>query len=742
MDQSTSISLPRDHDETGMEQVQSDLEALTKLYGLLHKGPAYENLDVTSRALLMRMLEDATKQALQMRMTDETGMEQAQSDLEALNKLYGLLHKGPTDENLDEASRALLMRMLDDATKQALFRQTKMISGPLMPAVPERNLSTRSVRRTPASSPRRSLNPLASPSLISLHQPSERSRRLNLQDSASSSRDGRHVHGVRHNAVEEPVLSRLGSNRSSKTAVPLSRLASNRSSRTAVPPPRHRQSGERQHSGLSLYRLPMASTSQHGTVTGTSQRAGLPDMARPSYARGDHLSLERSTSRHGKVTGTSRHDDLGDRTRPNYGRGDHSSLERGSVRPSVSRELSRRLEQTPTPRRVGAEGSSSTRHFGKQGSGLSLGVTSRRGSERAGRGGAATSRHSSSASSDEVATIRSRITPHRELTERSLRRQAEEEEEEEEGSTRRLRRLEYGAISSAAGRASRSSKPQRRALNRIDSVGTYSISSAGAASSVRYTGLSASPASSASDSSYSSPPVSRWGRRARPAYPYEAPADSLRDRGARPAHEHAYEAPADSWWGRGVRSAYANEASADWRRRRRERLERRVGRIRKIKEKFAMLFHHRHDHHHHHHHNHGHDQEGPSRRDVVPHNNRKSLWKHLGGVFHHTKGKDKKKTMSQTGVSVPPPKKRGGGGGGVGHLRSLFGAMQHLRGKRKAPKAKTPASVKMMNKGFQKQIKRMHWWQQLRKRSGRGKGKVAGSKPRRRLGFGKGLKLL
>jgi len=46
-----------------MEQILSDLEALTSLYRLLHKGPgpAGENLDEASRALLMKILEDATQ---------------------------------------------------------------------------------------------------------------------------------------------------------------------------------------------------------------------------------------------------------------------------------------------------------------------------------------------------------------------------------------------------------------------------------------------------------------------------------------------------------------------------------------------------------------------------------------------------------------------------------------------------------------------------------------------------------
>jgi len=58
---------------------------------------------------------------------DETELEQLSSDLQALKRLYGLLHKGPANEDLDEASRALLMKMLDDATQQTLLKQAKVI---------------------------------------------------------------------------------------------------------------------------------------------------------------------------------------------------------------------------------------------------------------------------------------------------------------------------------------------------------------------------------------------------------------------------------------------------------------------------------------------------------------------------------------------------------------------------------------------------------------------------------------
>jgi hypothetical protein len=245
-----------------------------------------------------------------------------------------------------------------------------------MPPVMERNLPIRSDLQTRAAEPSESLNPPPSRSLSLHNVVSEGLHRLNLQHSPSSSgRDGRHANDPRHAAEEPPVLSRLASNRSSRTAMP-PRLYPSRES-------------------LSLNRLSVYATSQHGTVMGRSPRA-----------------------------------DPRDRTLlPIYDRSDQSALERRSTQRSMSSKLSWRQIQPPyhaTARRTGADGSSSTPcHFGRLGgSGLSLGVASRRGSERAGRG-VVSPRYSSSTLSNGAGTIRSRIRRHRER-----RRLGAEEEEE------------------------------------------------------------------------------------------------------------------------------------------------------------------------------------------------------------------------------------------------------------------------------------------------------------------------
>ncbi|XP_004978209.3 serine/arginine repetitive matrix protein 1 [Setaria italica] len=556
-----------------------------------------------------------------MEAPEETGMEQVMSDLQALKRLYGLLHRGPADENLDETSRDLLMKMLDDATQQTLLKQAKMLSGSLMSPVLERKLSIRSDRRTRDAEPPLTLRPLVSPSPSPSIPPGERSSRLNQQYSTVSSRAGGHFDGHRQTA-EEPLLARLASYRSSRTAV-------------SALTPRHRPSGEQRNSGLSLYRLPVAATSQHGTVTGSN-----------------------------------RHADRRDRTRQSSGRGDLSSLEGSSRRRSVSREVSlgRAWLQhgRGTGRHPGAESSSSTRRFGRLDSGLSLGMASRRGSERTGRGVAAMSRHG-------TVTGSNRHAGHRDRTRRTSGRGDQS--------------------SSLEGSSSR-----RRSVSR-----EMSNSSSGAAVSYPSTSPTASLESSAS-ASYSPPPVSRRGI---------APPLSL----------HGF-APAPPVSLRGIAPpVYAPRVSRSMRRRRRQEiLERRVGRLRMLKNKIDMVFHHRHDHHHHL----GRGLEGPSSRLIPGEHHRKSPWRHLGEMFHRTKRQDKEIT-SRTVVGGAPAKRRGGGG----NMHALFDAMRrHLRGKRR-----TPASVKMRGAANRSRVqaKKMHWWQRLRKR--RGRKDVTAGIPRRRLGL-------
>jgi len=100
-------------------------------------------------------------------------------------------------------------------------------------------------------------------------------------------------------------------------------------------------------------------------------------------------------------------------------------------------------------------------------------------------------------------------------------------------------------------------------------------------------------------------------------------------------------------------AAYASAEVSDLLRSRRrwERQERREGRLRKLKNKIDMVFHHRHDHHYF-------QEVGPSSRRPCRDHHHKSPWPYLRGILHRKTRQDKKPT-SATVVSTPA-KSRGG----------------------------------------------------------------------------------
>ncbi|XP_044334113.1 serine/arginine repetitive matrix protein 1 isoform X1 [Triticum aestivum] len=701
--------------------------------------------------------------ATEAREPEETGMEQVLADLQALKGLYGLLHRGPQpNENLNEASRDLLMKMLDNATQQTLLRQAKLLSGPLMSPALERKLSIQPGRRTSGNAEHR-LKPIASPSPSVCA--SQMSRRLKPQASVRSrdarsvyddhrrrERDGRLLARVDsgrssrtampqlHQRTPEQRLSRLASNRSSRVAEPrlhpstrpeqhLSRVASNRSSRVAEPRLRPSTRPEQHLSRVASNRSsrvaeprlrPSTRPEQHLSrlASNRSSRVAEPRL-RPSTPeqRLSRLASNRSSRvaepRRGVSRGRAPRADRSDRhsrLRGSSGRGDRSSSssssspERSSRRRSVSRAPS--SHGRATVRGARAYGSSTRRYSGRQDSGLSMGVRSRRGSERAGRG-AATPRRSSS-SSGEAVTISSRFSPTRELAERRVH----ESEDTGERSLRRRQRKE-GAVGGSTSMGWSSRRP-RRALDPITSGSTYSSSSSAAASP----SPSASPTA---PTSTSAPSAS--------SYSSSASASAPRRGSALPEHK------------------FKEASSASRSRRRRERQERREGRLRMFKEKLALVFHHRHDHHHHHHIGGGRSGSPVPRRDRRS-NNSNSPWSYLGGLggmFHRSIGHAakkthdakknhdakenhdaKKKTTSRTVVMVPAPAKKRGGG----QAHSLFGALvKHKLGARKAP-ARAPTA----RAGTQSRMQVNHWWHLLRQQHGRAQ---RTGRARRRLGQGK-----
>ncbi|XP_065858162.1 protein KOKOPELLI [Euphorbia lathyris] len=114
-----------------------------------------------------------------------------------------------------------------------------------------------------------------------------------------------------------------------------------------------------------------------------------------------------------------------------------------------------------------------------------------------------------------------------------------------------------------------------------------------------------------------------------------------------------------------------------------------TGRLRRLKNKLELIFHH---HHHHHHHNHG-ENETNNAKD-----HRSSMWKHLGNIFHH---KDKERMCEKQAVrklkTLPVNKKQ------VGQFQALVkGMARHVKQSKKSKVAKGRIRSHHDNR---------HWWQ-------------------------------
>uniref|UniRef100_A0A0E0BS35 Uncharacterized protein n=1 Tax=Oryza glumipatula TaxID=40148 RepID=A0A0E0BS35_9ORYZ len=407
---------------------------------------------------------------------------------------------------------------------------------------------------------------------------------------------------------------------------------------------------------------------------------------------------------------------------------------------------------SPVAVRVGAEGSS-TRRLERLDSGLSTSMVSRRGTPRAARG-AATPKLSSS--TDAAATTRSRIRPKRDLTESSLRR-AGEADEDESPRRRRGKGKEKADNDAASVSMGRPSRPPRRALNWINSGSTYSSSSSS---------YPPEPTSSTSGSTSSWLPP----RDKAPSWVPPPPPPPPQRRGNAPSWVPPPPQP------RGIAPPeYVFQVSGASRisrhLRRQERLERRVERMRRFKEKLGTVFNHLH---HHHFGPSGSNKGAPPlfSRDV--HGNghhRPSPWKVLAGVLHRATRRGEKKTRN-----VPADRRGGGIGHALLHMWDKRRAMAKQRGdggvrralfqmwgkrraaakrrgggvglalfqmwvKRRATakrsggahtlfhmwgKRRATAGAGMWGTGSRLKAKKLHWWQRVR--------------PRRRSGHGKALR--
>ncbi|KAM0834244.1 hypothetical protein ACQ4PT_063751 [Festuca glaucescens] len=208
-------------------------------------------------------------------------MEQVLSDLQALQGLYGLLHKGQqANEN--------------------------MLSGPLMSPALERRLSIQPCRPSAGDSGQR-LKPLASPSL-SVHA-SEWSRRPKPQSPARSRQD---YDDRRLRGRDDRLLARVASNRSARTTMPrlhpstpeqrITRLGSHRSSRAA-----EQWSGDASSSASRVGRSDRYSRLRRGSRHGDRSSSPERSSRRRSVSRAPSTTrlLDRTTAREGGASSTS-----------------------------------------------------------------------------------------------------------------------------------------------------------------------------------------------------------------------------------------------------------------------------------------------------------------------------------------------------------------------------------------------------------------------------------------------------
>ncbi|XP_052189962.1 uncharacterized protein LOC127799778 [Diospyros lotus] len=129
----------------------------------------------------------------------------------------------------------------------------------------------------------------------------------------------------------------------------------------------------------------------------------------------------------------------------------------------------------------------------------------------------------------------------------------------------------------------------------------------------------------------------------------------------------------------------------------------RIGRLRKLKNKLALILHHHHHHHHyHHHHDNGHNEQKIKVRHGMP------LWKSSRKVFQGTgRGEAYGERAAQKLTKLQGKNQRG-------HLmKSLVERL--LRHVRNSRKTKLPKCIRQGRDGH-KVIKKLHWWQMFRRK--------------------------
>ncbi|EHA8587547.1 putative serine/arginine repetitive matrix protein 2 [Cocos nucifera] len=156
-------------------------------------------------------------------------------------------------------------------------------------------------------------------------------------------------------------------------------------------------------------------------------------------------------------------------------------------------------------------------------------------------------------------------------------------------------------------------------------------------------------------------------------------------------------------------------------------LEKKDGRLRKFKNKLAIIFHHHHHHHHHHHLEHA-DGDDASKNGGAHHD--RSPWKYLGRIFHHTSGEQGKLV---TEVHAERAVKKARARHQHGYFHELLDALVRHAWRSRGKAVQSDRG--QFGRTSRVRVRKLHWWQRFRRRGG--VKLTNGKKPHLRPGFSK-----
>ncbi|XP_026656215.2 serine/arginine repetitive matrix protein 1 [Phoenix dactylifera] len=158
--------------------------------------------------------------------------------------------------------------------------------------------------------------------------------------------------------------------------------------------------------------------------------------------------------------------------------------------------------------------------------------------------------------------------------------------------------------------------------------------------------------------------------------------------------------------------------------------EKQDGRLRRFKDKLAIIFHHHH--HHHHHHHLGHVDGGDDTKKGGARHHR-SPWKHLGRILHQRSEEGQGKLLTE--VHAERAADRAPARHQHGYFREFLEALVRHVWRSRKKKAVRADRGRLGRSASRVRVKKLHWWQRFRRRGG--VKLTNGKKPRLRLRFSK-----